>query len=117
MNKEFKNLYLGTILGMLAGSIATALVLYTDNAKEVPKEPVIIWNDDEESIPMDHSAIMLEFTKNDTIYIGPMEDPSESPEYQFIVTDDSISVKDFNRHVGTVKIEGQLRNLINKDNE
>lgn len=45
------------------------------------------------------------------------EEPMESPEYQFIITDDSISVTDFNRPVGVVKIEGQLKNLINKDNE
>lgn len=38
-------------------------------------------------------------------------------EYQFFVTDDSISVKDFGRHVGTVKIEGELKQLIEKDNE
>ena len=46
-----------------------------------------------------------------------LEDAMESPEYQFIVTDDSISVTDFNGHVGVVKIEGQLRSLINRDNE
>jgi hypothetical protein len=77
MNKEFKNLYLGTILGITFGSIGTAWVLYTSGVEEVRKDQVIIWNDDEESIPMDHSAIMLEFTKNDTIYIGPMADPME----------------------------------------
>ena len=38
-------------------------------------------------------------------------------EYQFIVTDDSISVTDFDRQVGTVKLEGQLKELIDKDNE
>jgi uncharacterized membrane protein len=38
-------------------------------------------------------------------------------EYQFTVIDDSISVTDFDREVGTVLIEGQLKELINKDNE
>jgi hypothetical protein len=38
-------------------------------------------------------------------------------EYQFVVTDDSISVTDFDREVGTVKLEGQLKELIDKDNE
>jgi hypothetical protein len=33
--------------------------------------PVIIWNDDLESIPTDNSLVKLELTKNDTIYIGP----------------------------------------------
>lgn len=35
------------------------------------KSPVIIWNDDEESIPMENSLILLEMISNDTIYIGP----------------------------------------------
>lgn len=42
---------------------------------------------------------------------------TDACEYQFVVTDDSISVKDFGRHVGTVKIEGQLKQLINEDNK
>jgi len=75
-----------------------------------------VWNDDEESIPMDNTPILLEFSSknSDTIYIGPLEqDPAE---YQFTVTDDSISVTDFGRKVGTIKLEGQLKELINKDN-
>lgn len=43
--------------------------------------------------------------------------PYDPCEYQFTITDDSISVHDFDRYVGTVKIEGQLKQLINKDNE
>ena len=117
MNKEFKVLYLGTIVGILAGSMVTSIILHKEDKPNQNNGIEFVWNDDEESIPPDGSAIRLEFTDEDTVYIGPMEDPSESPEYQFIVTDDSISVKDFNRHIGTVKIEGQLRNLINEDNE
>jgi hypothetical protein len=75
-----------------------------------------IWNDDEESIPMDNTPILLEFgSKNsDTIYIGPLE--QNPAEYQFVVTDNSINITDFGRKVGTVKLEGQLKELINKDN-
>jgi hypothetical protein len=75
-----------------------------------------VWNDDEESIPMDNTPILLEFgSKNsDTIYIGPLE--QNPAEYQFVVTDNSISITDFGRKVGTVKLEGQLKELINKDN-
>jgi hypothetical protein len=43
--------------------------------------------------------------------------PISACEYQFIVEDSSIVVKDFERYVGTVKIEGQLEKLINDDNE
>ncbi len=78
--------------------------------------PTIIWNDDLEAIPADNSPILLEFTSADTIYIGSI-DKYQSPEYQFTVTDDSISISDFGRKVGTVKIEGQLKQLIDKDNE
>lgn len=75
-----------------------------------------VWNDDEESIPKDGSAILLEFTDENTVYIGPLENETDSSEYQFTVTEDSISITDFDRHVGTVKIEGKLKELINKDN-
>lgn len=36
-------------------------------------KPVFIWNDDMESLPIDSTPIMLEFTSNDTIYLGPLE--------------------------------------------
>jgi hypothetical protein len=75
-----------------------------------------VWNDDEESIPRDGATIRIEDTDGDTIYLGP--DPEhDDAQYQFTVTDDSISVQDFDRYVGTVKIEGQLEKLINDDNE
>lgn len=34
-------------------------------------EPVIIWNDDFESIPPDGSLVRIEMTVNDTIYLSP----------------------------------------------
>lgn len=37
--------------------------------------------------------------------------------YQFTITDDSLSVYDYNRYVGTIKLDGSLEQLINKDNE
>lgn len=42
---------------------------------------------------------------------------SKSKEYQMNVTQDSITVFDGERTVGTVKIEGQLDSLIIKDNQ
>jgi len=44
------------------------------------------------------------------IYVNPAE-------YQFVVTDDSITVKDFGKQVGTIKLEGQLKELINQHNK
>jgi hypothetical protein len=38
-------------------------------------------------------------------------------EYQFVVTDSTITVWDNNRLVGNVKLEGQLDSLIMADNE
>jgi hypothetical protein len=38
-------------------------------------------------------------------------------EYQFVVTDSTITVWDDNRWVGTVKLEGQLDSLIISDNQ
>jgi len=38
-------------------------------------------------------------------------------EYQFIAEDDSIIVTDFGRYVGKIKIEGELLDLINMDNQ
>lgn len=38
-------------------------------------------------------------------------------EYQFVVTDSTITVWDNNRLVGNVKLEGQLDSLIVADNE
>lgn len=90
-----------------------------NNVKEEPLEekPIFIWNDDIESLPVDSTPIMLEFssTNHDTIYIGSLESYDKS-EYQFTITDDSITVTDFGRYVGTVKVEGQLEQLLIKDN-
>jgi hypothetical protein len=38
-------------------------------------------------------------------------------EYQFVVTDHTITVYDRNRIVGTVALEGQLDSLIKADNQ
>jgi len=38
---------------------------------KVNNKTIIIWNDDEESIPKANSLITLELIKGDTIYIGP----------------------------------------------
>jgi predicted small secreted protein len=71
MNKEFKALYLGTIVGMLAGSMVTSIILHKEEKPIQNKGIEFVWNDDEESIPVDGSLIRLEFTDEDTVYIGP----------------------------------------------
>ena len=37
------------------------------------QEMIFIWNDDQESIPMDGSKIVIEFTEGNKIYIGSLE--------------------------------------------
>jgi hypothetical protein len=122
-----KTNYYPLLLALLGFSILLNIFLFKDAKEQLEiihpnnldgKPITFIWNDDEEAIPMDNTPILLEFSNktSDTIYIGSIEG-YQSPEYQFTVTDDSISVSDFGRTVGTVKIEGQLKQLIDKDNQ
>lgn len=43
--------------------------------------------------------------------------PKDKSEYQFTITKDSMTVYDQGRYVGTVKVEGQLEQLLINDNE
>ena len=115
-----KTNYYSILLVLLTMSIAFNVCQFRDRKIYINKNfdnPVFIWNDDLESIPMDNTPVLLEFgSKNsDTLYLGPIE--QNPAEYQFIVTDDSITVTDFGKEVGTVKIEGQLKKLINQHNK
>ena len=49
------------------------------------------------------------------MFLKPKE--QSACEYQFIVTDDSVTVFDSDRTVGTIKLEGQLDSLITLDNQ
>jgi hypothetical protein len=55
-----------------AGGIEIGIDMQKAKVKQ-PQHAVIIWNDDEESIPEDVSTIKIEKTVNDTIYIGNVE--------------------------------------------
>ena len=44
------------------------------NDKNDEQDIVFVWNDDEESIPIDGSLITLEFTDENTVYIGPYDE-------------------------------------------
>jgi hypothetical protein len=58
----------------------------------------------------------LVFTYNALYQRKSLEALRQTPEYQFIVVDDSIHVENFGEHVGTVKIEGELKELIDNHN-
>lgn len=118
-----KTNYYPLLIAIISFLILVNIFLYRDTQqqlayyKELNNGITFVWNDDEESIPVDGTPIMLEYTDENTVYIGPLETETNSAEYQFTITEDSISVYDFDRHVGTVKIEGQLEQLLIKDNE
>jgi len=52
-----------------------------------------------------------------TILLMKPERPIHPSEYQIITTDDSVTVYDSGRIVGTIKLEGQLDSLIIFDNQ
>ena len=71
-----RNLELAVFCLGLAGTLATGIGIGNNMQKAKVKQPqhaVIIWNDDEESIPQDGSTVKIEKTVNDTIYIGNVE--------------------------------------------
>jgi len=121
-----KTNYYSILLALLAFSIGLNVCLLYERPICMDKDvlvnenfdnPVFIWNDDLESIPMDNTPVLLEFSSknSDTLYLGALE--QDAAEYQFIVTDDSITVKDFGKQVGTIKLEGKLKELINQHNK
>ncbi len=118
-----KRNYYPLLIAIIGFLILVNIFLYRDTQqqlayyKELNNEINFVWNDDEESIPVDGTPIMLEYTDENTVYIGPLETETNSAEYQFTITDDSINIHDFDRYVGTVKLEGQLEQLLIKDNE
>jgi hypothetical protein len=75
-----KTNYYSILLVLLAFSISFNVCQYREREIYVNKDfdnPVFIWNDDLESIPMDNTPVLLQFgSKNsDTLYLGPIEEP------------------------------------------
>jgi hypothetical protein len=88
MKTNIETLFTGAVIGLLLGTGISLAILYETTSKQREPEawelvgddniepstdpsPVIIWNDDTESIPQDGELVRLEMTQNDTIYIGP----------------------------------------------
>lgn len=57
----------------LVGVIFEYLMRYDDIHRPENNKIQFIWNDDEESIPVDGSLIKIEFTDENNIYIGPID--------------------------------------------
>ena len=74
MKTNLDILFIGAVIGLLFGTLISVAILYETTEKqreyEADPSPVIIWNDDTESIPADGELVRIEMTQNDTIYIG-----------------------------------------------
>jgi gas vesicle protein len=74
-NMRIEDVLTGSCIGLVIGVVIGAIVLRTSTNElrelEADNSPVIIWNDDTESIPTDGELVRIEMTQNDTIYIGP----------------------------------------------
>lgn len=73
MKTNYDQLFLGAVIGLLCGTLISTAVLYETTAKQREYEddrgPILIWNEDDEGIPMDGELVRVEQTVNDTIYI------------------------------------------------
>lgn len=70
-----------TIITLLV--LLTAAHLYTDEVEakkrfDLNNGITFIWNDDEESIPKDGSLIKIEYTDENNVYIGPVEERTDT---------------------------------------
>jgi hypothetical protein len=80
MRKEIieATVFVIALTGLMAGGIGIGINIGKSEqiASEQPKNtgiPVIIWNDDEESMPNDGKIVEIQETINDTIYIGNVD--------------------------------------------
>ena len=80
MRKEIleATVFVIALTGLLAGGIGIGVNIGKSEqiVSEQPKNtgiPVIIWNDDEESMPNDGEIVEIQETVNDTVYIGNVD--------------------------------------------
>lgn len=66
--------YVTFLAGVLAGALTVAYgeASKNDEIKYVDDAPVMMWNDDWESIPAPGELVEVEIVTNDTIYFGPL---------------------------------------------
>ena len=73
MKTNYDQLFMGAVIGLLCGTLISTAVLYETTSKQREYEddrgPILIWNEDDEGIPMDGELVRVEMTVNDTIYI------------------------------------------------
>ena len=73
MKLQIESLLIGSCLGLVVGIVMTFAIVVDSLEKqrniEADMGPTIIWNDDDEAIPLDGELVRIEMIKNDTIYI------------------------------------------------
>lgn len=125
MKKEQNELIALATLSFIGGVFLTLAMTNVFHRDELLKQEenelknqgqTFVWNDDWESIPQDGATIRIEHTEGDTVYIGPSEE-HDPTQYQFFTIDDSVKVYDYSRYVGTIKLDGALKALIDQDNQ
>ena len=125
MKKEQNDIIALAALSFIGGVFLTLAMTNVFHRDELLKQEenelknqgqTFIWNDDWESIPQDGATIRIEHTEGDTVYLGPSEE-HDPTQYQFFTIDDSVKVYDYSRYVGTIKLDGALKVLIDQDNE
>ena len=125
MKKEQNELIALATLSFIGGVFLTLAMTNVFHRDELLKQEenelknqgqTFVWNDDWESIPQDGATIRIEHTEGDTVYIGPSEE-HDPTQYQFFTIDDSVKVYDYSRYVGTIKLDGTLKALIDQDNQ
>ena len=70
MNKTMTSFLAGALIGALG--VAYSYHLNHNDIRAYDDAPVMMWNDDWESIPMVGEQIEIEEVTMDTIYIGPL---------------------------------------------
>lgn len=125
MKQEQNDIIALAVLSFLGGVVLTLTMTNIQHREELLKQEenalrnqgqTFVWNDDWESIPQDGATIRIEHTEGDTVYIGPSEE-HDPTQYQFFTIDDSVKVYDYSRYVGTIKLDGALKTLIDQDNQ
>lgn len=62
-----------TVIALLLTGLFLQFYIQELKNKEERNQIHFIWNDDEESIPQDGELIIIEFTKENNVYIGPTD--------------------------------------------
>jgi len=77
MRQQQNDIIALAVLSFFGGVLLTITCSNYYDAQEALKQAEnnteFVWNDDEESIPVDGSLVKVEFSEGNTIYLGPNE--------------------------------------------